>query len=281
MTYAIRNSLIMAAVWLIMVGAGWSRFYWVEDTEIARLDNEIVQKTETLLEHQQIAGNYEDLQNKYQTLKDGVKKNAKLLVKAENADQVYSALISFGKDDAFTYMNFISVDSTKYDNFGLLEFDISGEGYYRNFNQFVNQIEYGPSLFKIKEMSIEPLTGVENLGRVHYSFKLESIYDRNAIFEDYPIEPKQELPAYTYNSFYPLIHDVMENDENLPDVEASKLLSVGKDFVSLRDQNGVIQYLYIGDEVYLGKLLSVDTHKNSVTFRLNKGGIIKYITRVL
>lgn len=281
MTYAIRNSLIMAGVWLIMVGAGWSRFYWVEDTEIARLDKEIIQKKERLQEHQQTAGSYDELINQYQTLKDGVKKNAKLLVKAENADQVYSTLISFGKDDAFTYMNFISADSTKYDNFGLLEFDISGEGYYRNFNQFVNRIEYGPSLFKIKEMSIEPLIDVENLGRVHYSFKLESIYDRNAIFEDYAIEPQKELPAYTYNSFYPLIHEVMENHENLPDVEASKLLSVGKDFVSLRDQNGVIQYLYIGDEVYLGKLASVDTDKNSVTFQLNKGGIITYITRVL
>lgn len=281
MTYAIRNSLIMAGVWLLMVGAGWSRFYWVEDTEIARLDKGIVQKADTLLEYQQIAGNYEGLANQYQTLKSGVKKNAKLLVKAENADQVYSALISFGKDDAFTYMNFISVDSVKYDNFGLLEFDISGEGYYRNFNQFVNRIEYGPSLFKIKEMSIEPLIDVEKLGRVHYSFKLESIYDRNAIFEDYAIEPQKELPAYTYNSFYPLIHEVMENHENLPNVEASKLLSVGKDFVSLRDQNDVIQYLYIGDEVYLGKLVSVDTNKNSVTFELNKGGIIKYITRVL
>lgn len=281
MTYAIRNSLIMAGVWLLMVGAGWSRFYWVEDAEIARLDRMIVQKTDTLREYQQIAGNYEDLLKQYQTLKDGVKKNAKLLVKAENADQVYSALISFGKDDAFTYMNFISVDSTKYDNFGLLEFDISGEGYYRNFNRFVNRIEYGPSLFKIKEMAIEPVIDVENLGRVHYSFKLESIYDRNAIFEDYAIEPQKELPAYTYNSFYPLIHDVRENSDNLPDVEASKLLSVGKDFVSLRDQNGVIQHLYIGDEVYLGKLVSIDTNKNSVTFQLNKGGILTHITRVL
>lgn len=271
----------MVGVWLLMVGAGWSRFYWVEDAEIARLDRMIVQKTDTLREYQQIAGNYEDLLKEYQTLKDGVKKNAKMLVKAENADQVYSALISFGKDDAFTYMNFISVDSTKYDNFGLLEFDISGEGYYRNFNRFVNRIEYGPSLFKIKEMAIEPVIDVENLGRVHYSFKLESIYDRNAIFEDYAIEPQKELPAYTYNSFYPLIHDVRENSDNLPDVEASQLLSVGKDFVSLRDQNGVIQYLYIGDEVYLGKLVSIDTNKNSVTFQLNKGGILTHITRVL
>ncbi|SMO85170.1 Pilus assembly protein, PilO [Fodinibius sediminis] len=264
-----------------MVGAGWSRFHWVENAEIDRLDKEVVQKKEQLQEHQEIANNYDNLADRYQTLKEKVNENAKLLVKAKNADQVYSALISFGKDRAFTYMNFISVDSTNYDNFGLLKFDVSGEGYYRNLNQFVNRIEYGRSLFKIKEMSIEPLTDLENLGRVNYSFKLESLYDRKSIFEDYSLEPTRELPVYTYNSFYPLIHDVKENEENLPDVEASKLLSVGKNFVSLRDQNGNIQYLYEGDRVYLGTLITVDRTSNSATFKLNEGGIIKYITREL
>lgn len=271
----------MIGVWVLMVGAGWSRFYMVEDAEIARLDEKISQKQEQFREYRKIANNYDNLVSQYQTLKDEVDESAKLLVKAENADQVYSSLISLGQDSAFTYMNFISVDSTEYDQFGLMEFDISGEGHYKNFNQFVNRLEYGRQLFKIKEVSVDPFTDLENLGRVSYSFKLESIYDRDGLFEDYSEEPRDELPTYTYNSFYPLIHDVKENEDNLPNVEQSKLVSVGENFISLRDQNGKIQYLYVGDQVYLGKLVTVDTEKNSATFELNKGGIIKYITRVL
>lgn len=271
----------MIGVWIIMVGAGWSRFYWVEDAEISRLDKEEVQKKEKLHNHQKIANNYDNLVTQYETLKDKVKESAKLLVKARNADQVYSSLISLGSDSAFTYMNFIATDSTYYDQFGLLEFDVSGEGHYKNFNQFVNRLEYGRPLFKIKKMSIQPLTDLGNLGRVNYSFKLQSLFDRDSLFEDYPKQPTKELPAYTYNSFYPLIHDVRENEDGLPDVEKSQLVSVGENFVSLRDQNGKIQYIYLGDRVYLGKLVTVDTDKNSATFELNKGGIIKYITRVL
>lgn len=280
-TYAIRNSLIMIGVWVAIVGAGWSRFYLVEDAEIASLKSDISQKKERLSENQKVVNNYDKLVARYRRLKAKVEDNAKLLVKAKSADQVYSSLISLGQNDAFTYMNFVAIDSTHYDRFGLLKFDVSGEGRYKNFTQFVNRLEYSRALFKIREMSIEPLTGVEQLGQVRYSFKLESLYDQNSIFDDYSAEPREKLPAYTYNSFYPLIHEVRENEDNLPDIEKSKLIGVGDKFVSLRDQNDKIQYLYVGDRVYLGKLISVNIRKNSATFEINEGGIVKHITRVL
>lgn len=281
MTYAIRNTLIIFGVWLVLAGAGWARFYLVEDAEINRLEEKLAPKKVTLQEHQTIADNYDKLMEKYQKLKAEVDENAKVLVKARDADEVYSNLISLSADSAFTYFNFIATDSTHYDNFGLLKFDVSGEGYYRNFNKFVNRLEYGRSLFKVRDMTIEPITNLEHLGKVHFSFKLQSLFDRDSLYQEYPDQPKAKMPVYTYNSFYPLIHDVEENEEGLPDVENSVLVSVGEDFISLRDQNDNIKYIYTGDRVYLGKLLSVDTVNKSATFRLNKGGIIKYITRGL
>lgn len=271
----------MIGVWIIMVGAGWSRFHWVEDAEITRLEEQLSQEKETLQEYQVIANNYDNLANQYQTTKSNVEQNTKLLVKAKDADQVYSELIALGSDSAFTYFNFITADSMHYDKFGLLKFDVSGEGYYKNFNQFVNRLEYGRPLFRIRDMKIEPLKELENLGKVNYSFKLESLFDRNSLFDDYSEQPLEELPIYTYNSFYPLIHDVKENDQNLADVERSKLISMGENFISLRDQDGKIRYLYVGDRVYLGRLISINNKEKSARFELNKGGIIKYITRVL
>jgi len=271
----------MIGIWIIMVVAGWSRFHWVENAEIARLDKILSEKKVKLKQHQKIANNYDGLMNQYLTIKKKVNDNRKLLVKARDADQVYSALISLGKDSAFTYFNFITTDSTHFEKFGILNFDISGQGYYKNFNQFVNRLEYGRPLFKIREMSLEPVSGLDDLGKVRYSFKLQSLFDRDSLFQEYPKAPQQPLPVYTYNSFYPLIHGVRDNKHNLPDVEKSKLVSLGEKFVSLRDQDGKIQYLYVGDRVYLGKLIAVDTNHNSATFELNKGGIIKHITRVL
>lgn len=281
MTYAFRNSLIMIGVWLVMVCIGWGRFYLVENAELAGLNESLAQKELVLQERQKTAANFNGLIDQYESLKSEVDESTNLLVKARNADQVYSELISLSRDNAFTYFNFITVDSTHYDKFGVLQFDVSGEGHYRNFNRFINYLEFGKPLFKISEMSIMPLTDIDNLGRVHYSFTLESLFDRDNMFGDYSTEPVRVIPTYTHNSFYPLIHDVKENNGNLTNIEQSRLISVAENFVSVRDQNGEIQYLNVGDRVYLGRLKSVNTGENSATFELNEGGIIKNITQVL
>jgi len=280
-TYGLRNTLIIAGVWIILVATGWGRFYLVEDAELAGLGETLTEKQQVLQERQELANNYTHLANEYQTLKTEVDKSAKFLVKARNADEVYSKLISLGRDNAFTYFNFITVDSTHYDKFGVLRFDVSGEGHYRNFNKFINRLEYGRPLFNIRDMTIIPITDIENLGRVHYSFKLKSLFDRDSLFDDYPEQPMGPLPVYTHNSFYPLIHDIRGNEENMTNVEQSRLISVAENFISMRDQDGNIRHLNIGDRVYLGRLQSVDTGSNSATFQLNEGGIIKNVTLVL
>ncbi len=281
MTYGLRNSLIIMGVWLVIVATGWGRFYMVEDIEIAGLSETLTEREQVLKEHQKLASNYNKLEQDYQSLKQEVDESAKLLVKARNADAVYSKLISLSRDNAFTYFNFITVDSTHYDRFGVLNFDVSGEGHYRNFNKFVNRLEFGRPLFNIRDMTIMPITDIDNLGRVHYSFKLKSLFDRDSIFDDYAEQPLSPLPVYTHNSFYPLIHDVRANDENMTNVEQSRLISVAENFVSMRDQNGNIQHLNVGDRVYLGRLQSVDISNNSATFQLNEGGILKNVTLVL
>lgn len=271
----------MIGVLVVMVGIGVTRFYLVENAEIDRLSKTVDQKKTQLHHYQQIAADYDSLANRYQTLKTQVNKSAKLLVKAKNANQVYSALVSLSNDSAFTYMNFMTVDSINYNRFGLLTFTISGEGDYKNLNQFVDRLEYGRPLFKIREMNVKPSDESGALGSVTYNFKLESIYDRESIFQDYSKAPQKRLPAYTYNSFYPLIHNVRNNTDNLLNVEKSTLVSMGTNFVVMRNQKDQIQYINIGDPVYLGNLISINNNKNSATFKLNKGGIIKYITRVL
>ena len=281
MTYGLRNSLIIMGVWIVIVATGWGRFYLVEDAQIAGLSEALTEKEQVLKEHQELANNYTNLSQEYQELKQEVDESAKLLVKARSADAVYNNLISLSRNNAFTYFNFITVDSTHYDNFGVLNFDVSGEGHYRNLNKFVNRLEYGRPLFNIRDMTITPITDVDNLGRVQYSFKLKSLFDRDSMFDDYSELPMSPLPVYTHNSFYPLIHDVRENDENLTNIEQSRLISVAENFVSIRDQNGNIKHLNVGDRVYLGRLQSVNTSNNSAIFQLNEGGILKNITLVL
>ena len=48
--------------------------------------------------------------------------------------------------------------------------------------------------------------------------------------------------------------------------------------VFLRNQDGRIISLGIGDDVYLGKLISIDSNNKSAVFNLDVGGIQEVIT---
>ncbi len=75
-----------------------------------------------------------------------------------------------------------------------------------------------------------------------------------------------------------MIRSIKPNDENLPNVEQSKLLAVGTNFIFMVDQDGKIDKLSIGDKVYLGTLDTVNITQKTATFMLNKGGILDKVT---
>ncbi len=281
MNYALKNTIVLLGILFLMIGAGWYRLEGYENKQISTLESTLAEKEQTLGEYQRMSDQYDMHMKEYVDLKEEVKNYSKLLARAQDPDEVYSYLIDISRNDSFTYFNFTTLDSILYEEFGILRFDISGEGNYRNVNQFINQLEYGKPLNKVREVKISPIRELENLGRVEFSFKLDSYYDRAKTLEAYDEKPPVPMPVYTYNAFYPLIHDVRPNESNMPDIEKSRLVSVGKDFITIRDQAGKTKYLYVGDPVYLGKLIDVDWQENRATFELNKGGIIQNITRVL
>ena len=281
MNYAIKNSLILLGILLIMAGAGLYRIHAYENRQLDTIKVELGERNHTLKQYQQMSNEYEVYQQKYVDLKEELDRYAKLLSRTQDADEVYEFLIDISNDTSFTYFNFTTLDSSIHNEFGILRFKITGEGYYRNLNNFINNLEYGKPLNKISEIKISPINELESLGKVEFSFKLESYYDRKKMFDQYDQRSPVTMPAYTYNAFYPLIHDVRPNESNLPDIEKSRLVSVGKDFITIRSQNGSTDYLYEGDQVYLGRLIEVNFQENKAVFELNKGGIVQKITRVL
>ena len=281
MNYATKNSLILLGIVILMAGTGWFKLYSYESNQIRSLETKLIDKEETLKQYQQMSNQYDTHMKEYVKLKHKLDGYAKLLTRAQDPDEVYSQLIDISNDTSFTYFNFNTIDSSKHNEFGVLRFNISGMGDYRNLNNFINNLEYGRPLNKVSQLKITPMNGLENLGMVEFSFKLESYYDRKNIFDAYDENSPLPIPVYTYNAFYPLIHDVKPNEDNLPDIEESRLVSVGKDFITIRDQSGSTKYLYEGDPVYLGRLTDVNFQDNKAVFEINKGGIVQTLTRVL
>lgn len=278
MSYGLRNTLILLAVFATIAAAGWSYIYFYQLPEVEELESEIETKQAELSEKQQIANGYPALVDQYEEAVEFINNYDKSLYRSSDEDRVYDFINTLNTGLAYTDFNFSFQDSTQHDEYGVINMTIEGEGYYRNFVNYMRQIELSRPLNKISEVNITPINELEEYGRVQFDFTLQSFYDRGSALNEGTTEVTNNLMASVHNPFFPLIRDVEQNTEDRIDVENSKLVAVSNSRLFLLDQNGVLQRLREGDEVYLGRLSDINLSERRATFVLNKGGIVEHIT---
>jgi len=82
-----------------------------------------------------------------------------------------------------------------------------------------------------------------------------------------------------YDAFYPLIrNEIPPNVDNLLDVQGARLLALIPEGAFVADTKGNTYLVWEGEQVYLGYLTKIDYDNNTVSFILNKGGIIEQVT---
>lgn len=278
MSYGVRNTLILIIVLTVFVGAGWSYLYFYQEPKIEELTQEVENTRQELNQKQQKADQYPALKKQFEEATRFFNNYNKALYPSSDEDVVYDLLDEISSGSAFTEFTFNFTDSTNYDQYGTMSMEITGEGYYRNFINFIRQIELNKPLNKISNVTVSPVNEIDSYGRVTYSFTLKSFYDRVKLLGEPELTITNNLVGSVYNPFYPLIRSVDENEENMVDVEQSSLLAVSSDRVFLLDQNDVMKKLSPGDEIYLGKLTSINVDQGAASFELNKGGIIEQVT---
>jgi Tfp pilus assembly protein PilO len=278
MSYGLRNTLILLVVLTIFVGGGWSYLYFYQEPQIEELQGQVEQARSEYENKKQIADRYPTLLNRYEKATEFLNNFPKTLYPNSNEDNVYDFLNTVSSGSAYTDFTFTFSDSTVQGDYGIMNMEIAGEGYYRNFVNYIRQIELSTPVNKINNISVSPINQLESYGMVSFSFTIASYYDRAKVLGEPSTTVSNDILGSIYNPFYPLIRSIENNTENLIDIEQSTLLAVSGDRVFLLDQGGAMQKLRPGDEVYLGELTSINVNRGSATFVLNKGGIIDRIT---
>jgi len=278
MSYGLRNTLILLVVLTVFIAGGWGYIYFYQQPKVEELQKKVQQTQQDLNSKQEIANQLPVLQNRYNEAESFFNNYNKALYASSNEDNVFDFLNTISSGSAYTDFTFAFADSTAQGKFGTLKMNITGQGYYRNFVNFVRQIELSKPLNKISQLTISPINEMDSYGKVNFSFTLTSFYDRVKLLGEPDLAITNNLVGTVYNPFFPGIRDVEPNEENLVNVEESKLLAVGTDKVFLLDQTGVLQKLSKGDQVYLGELASINVNQGSASFVLNKGGLIERVT---
>jgi len=278
MSYGLRNTIILLVVLVVFVAGGWSYLYFYQQPKVENLQKQVEKTRKDLQSKQQVADQYPTLLNRYKEATKFFNNYDKALYGSSDEDNVYDFLNNISGGPAYVDFTFNFQDSTSKDKFGTMQMNIAGSGYYRNFINFVRQIELSKPLNKIENLSVSPIDKLDSYGKVNFNFMIKSYYDRAKMLGEPDLSIKKDVLASVYNPFFPLIRSVKNNEDDLINIEKSQLLAVSGNQAFLLDQDGKMQTLTKGDEVYLGTLTSINLKKGAASFTLNKGGIIDHVT---
>lgn len=209
----------------------------------------------------------------------------------------------------FRTFDVASAGPAQRDGYSAFRFNAEGEAYYSSLYRLLWRLENRRPFYQVEDLRLSYLekrkTDADDGGPsldVLVSFKMtvEAIY---GVVEDLP-QPLREAPADealptarnagpalpasvgpeptpSVNPFYPLVFEkIPPNEDGRLNVEAAHLVSVLDDHAVFATGEGT-ERVQEGDRVYLGKIVEVDASAGRVVARLNKGGIVERVERVL
>ena len=136
---------------------------------------------------------------------------------------------------------------------------------------------------KIEKGHVSGNTSVDSKGVPHYLVKFDLLvrvyFSSSDQYAAVNYKENNLNPSDLHEAFYPLIrNEIRPNVNNLPDIQDATLISLVPQGAFISDSKGNTLLLKKGDPVYLGYLTDIDYDNETVTFVLNKGGILEYET---
>ncbi len=170
--------------------------------------------------------------------------------------------------------------------FFFYEYKISGGGNFNDVYSLIYAIEQSKELKKIKTIDLSNIISTDKNGipifQVSFTLDVDVYYSKNNRFATQKLVENNLNAPPLYDVFYPLIRtQIPPNVNNLLDVQGAKLLALIPQGAFLADSKGNTYLLWEGQPVYLGYLTKIDYDHNTVSFILNKGGIIENVDLTL
>ena len=162
------------------------------------------------------------------------------------------------------------------------EYKLTGGGNYNDVYKIIYAIEQSKELKKINKLSLTNLVKTDEevpLFLVNFELIAQVYYSLDNRFAPAEYIENNLATGPIYDAFYPLIrNEIPPNVDNLLDVQGARLLALIPEGAFVADTKGNTYLVWEGEQVYLGYLTKIDYDNNTVSFILNKGGIIEQVT---
>jgi hypothetical protein len=294
MSFKLRNTIVLAAVFLLITGGGL--FYWLymQPKQLKVTVAEIQKIEKELVDFPQTVSQVEDLTNRLADTKRRYDSRSKEIPPFDITSQTYAYMskgideAGFSNDNEFVRFNMI-YDGSK--NFGAYGYNIyrltDGQAAFENLYKFIFYLENGSRLYKVAWITLnsEEDVNVETKDtRKYLTFSMElhayftgikelntSLAAKSLTFAQSPFDP-----------FDPIILGKISGDAPAGEMDPKdmdlKAILPGKAFVMYQ---GELTVLHLGDKVWRGFVSRISPKEGKVEFTLNEGGIVRKVAKTM
>jgi Tfp pilus assembly protein PilO len=284
MPYAVRNSIILAVLLLLVGGAGAGYIFFYQEPRIEELQAERAQIQQQLGDADDLFDRLVSVQERVEVLNASWKQRPKTLPVREEAANTNMYINDILTVSPELDLNVFTQEDVAQNGCGYVRYHLAGQGPFESFALLVQYLEFGPRLMKLANFDVREVHSVDDdLGRIRHTVQFDidllAYYSEQKPFAD-TLEARSlatvRIPTIGYNPFRSLVvPDIPPNTFDLPNVEQSSLLAIMKGRAFISDQGNQLVMLSEGDEVYLGYVSKIMPERRQVLFMLNKGGIIE------
>ena len=280
MSYALRNTVILVVLWLLVVLTGvlYERYSAREIRRLTQRERQLRARAEEVSDY---LGLYDDVRSTLDRLHWRWQNRPRALMPEDSPAQTFSYLNDIlDMPEAFVKFDFSFLGSEKGTAYSHNSYKLAGEGDFRNLTNFIWYIEHGQPFYAISELDIRldpAVSGTEgefDWDRVKFAMTLLAYFNPEVRIQEGLRVQDLVAPMPGYNPFKPLVLEMVPpNSEGLFDLTGARLRGVGYREAFLEDKGGTLHVLREGDRVYLGVLDRVDQASNHVVFLLDRAGI--------
>lgn len=279
MSYALRNTLVLAAVLLVLGGLGWGWLNFTYGESLERLDKDVEKKEIRLKQLGVVLADYDYMQDKLnQTLRKW-DFYPKTLLPENSVHETYRYLETISSRRAGFDYEFKLSGISQSEDVIIANYQLKGNGNYRNINRFIQFLEKSKPMYKIVSLQLTRSAGGQGSDNdIKVTLKFKGMFvsgdKEELIKDDDPFILSSSNFSTRYDPFRPsVLNKLPPNRENLLEVERARVIAILKGLAYIQDQGGNMLTMRVGDRIYLGLIEKIDLKKSEVIFAMNRGGI--------
>jgi len=277
------STLSVLALLIIILVAGGIYIFVVQQGDLSERQEKLAELNKNVYDPVELENRYQELERKSAEL-DSILANRKFNIPKDISsikfyNFINSIVANFPKE---TTVNVEYLRQAPDKEFFFHEYKLTGGGNYNDVYKMIYAIEQSKELKKVGKLTLTNLVKTDDeipLFLVNFELVAQVYFSSDTRFAPAEFVENNLYTGPIYDAFYPLIrNEIPPNVDNLLDVQGARLLALIPEGAFVADNKGNTYLVWEGEQVYLGYLTKIDYDSNTVSFILNKGGIIEQVT---